>query len=77
MIEWGGARRWLSGEVDIAALRQQAANLGGTVCAFRDHAPGVGVFHPLAPAMLKLQRAIKSSFDPAGIFNAGRIYPGL
>jgi glycolate oxidase FAD binding subunit len=35
------------------------------------------VFHPLPPAMLKLQRAIKSSFDPAGIFNVGRIYPGL
>jgi len=27
--------------------------------------------------MLKLQRGIKSSFDPAGIFNVGRIYPGL
>lgn len=77
LIEWGGARRWLSGEVDIAALRQQVAALGGSVCAFRDHAPGVPVFHPLAPAMLKLQRNIKSSFDPAGIFNVGRIYPGL
>ena len=77
LIEWGGARRWLSGEVDIEALRREAAALGGSVCAFRDHAPGVAVFHPLAPAMLKLQRNIKSSFDPAGIFNAGRIYPGL
>jgi len=37
----------------------------------------VAVFHPLAPTMLKLQRSIKSSLDPAGIFNAGRIYPGL
>ncbi|MCP4391984.1 MAG: hypothetical protein GY802_27065 [Gammaproteobacteria bacterium] len=27
--------------------------------------------------MLKLQRNIKSSFDPAGIFNPGKIYPGL
>jgi glycolate oxidase FAD binding subunit len=77
LIEWGGARRWLSGEVDIDELRRQASGMGGTVCAFRGHAAGVPVFHPLAPAMLKLQRAIKSSFDPAGIFNAGRIYPGL
>jgi glycolate oxidase FAD binding subunit len=77
VIEWGGAQRWLSGDVDIAALRASASQLGGSVCAFRDHAPGVGVFQPLAPAMLKLQRSIKSSFDPAGIFNAGRIYSGL
>jgi len=77
VIEWGGARRWLSGEVDIDALRQQASGLGGSVCAFRGHAAGVAVFHPLAPSMLKLQRSIKSSFDPAGIFNVGRIYPGL
>jgi glycolate oxidase FAD binding subunit len=67
----------LSGDVDIAALRASASKLGGSVCAFRDHGPGVGVFQPLAPAMLKLQRSLKSSFDPAGIFNAGRIYPGL
>jgi glycolate oxidase FAD binding subunit len=77
LIEWGGARRWLSGEVDIGELRRQTSDLGGSVCAFRGHAAGVPVFHPLVPAMLKLQRNIKSSFDPAGIFNVGRIYPGL
>ena len=77
LIEWGGARRWLGAEVDIDALRQKASAQGGSVTAFRAHADGVAVFHPLAPAMLKLQRNLKSSFDPAGIFNAGKIYPGL
>jgi len=77
LIEWGGAQRWLSGEVNIDRFRQKAAKLGGSVCAFRGHAADVAVFHPLAPAMLKLQRSIKSSLDPAGIFNSGRIYPGL
>ena len=77
MIEWGGARRWLSGEVDVEALRQSASGRGGSVCAFRNHAAGVAVFQALPAAMLKLQRNIKSSFDPAGIFNVGRIYPGL
>jgi glycolate oxidase FAD binding subunit len=77
IIEWGGAQRWLSGEIDVAALRERVSQLGGGVCAFRDHAVEVPVFQPLAPAILKLQRSIKSSFDPAGIFNAGRIYPGL
>ena len=77
LIEWGGAQRWVCGEVDISALRSMAEGIGGNVCAFRRHATDVAVFHPLPPAMLKLQRSIKSSFDPAGIFNPGRLYPGL
>jgi len=77
LVEWGGAQRWISGEVDIAALRLQAEAVGGSVCAFQRHGAGVPVFHPLPAAMLKLQRSIKSTFDPAGVFNPGRIYPGL
>ncbi len=74
LIEWGGAQRWFYGDEEIDALR---ARIGGSLCAFRGHADGVARFQPLPPAMLKLQRNIKSSFDPAGIFNPGRIYPGL
>ena len=77
LIEWGGAQRWISGEVDIAALRIEADAMGGSVCAFQRHGADVPVFHPLPAAMLKLQRSIKSTFDPAGIFNPGRVYPGL
>ena len=77
LIEWGGARRWLCGDADLARLRERAAKSAGSVCAFRGHADDVPVFQPLSETMLKLQRGIKSSFDPAGIFNAGRIYPGL
>ena len=77
LVDWGGAQRWICGEVDISILRSMAEGVGGSVCAFRRHAADVAVFHPLPPAMLKLQRSIKSSFDPAGIFNPGRIYPGL
>ena len=77
LIEWGGAQRWICGEVDISSLRNEAGGMGGSVCAFRRHGADVPIFHPLPPAMLKLQRNLKSSFDPAGIFNPGRIYPGL
>jgi glycolate oxidase FAD binding subunit len=77
LIEWGGARRWLCGEADIAAVRDQVAGAGGSLCAFRRHAPDVPRFHPLAAGMLTLQRNLKSSFDPAGIFNPGKLYPGL
>ncbi len=77
LIEWGGAQRWISGDVDIKTLRERVATAAGSVCAFRGHGEGTPVFQPLPVAMLKLQRSIKSGFDPAGIFNPGRIYPGL
>ena len=77
LIEWGGAQRWLVGELDCESLRDQVAVEGGRVCAYRNHGPDTPVFHPLPEAMLKLQRSIKSSFDPAGIFNPGRMYPGF
>ncbi len=77
LIEWGGARRWICAELDIEELRGRLQTAGGSACAFRGHAAGVPVFQPLTRAMLKLQRNLKSSFDPAGIFNPGKIYPGL
>jgi glycolate oxidase FAD binding subunit len=77
MIEWGGAQRWLCGDVDIESLRARAGPEGGSVCAWRGHGGAIPVFHPPAAAVLKLQRDIKSSFDPAGIFNVGKLYRGF
>jgi glycolate oxidase FAD binding subunit len=37
----------------------------------------VGVFQPLAPALMQLHRKLKRALDPAGIFNPGRLYPDL
>jgi glycolate oxidase FAD binding subunit len=33
------------------------------------------VFAPLAPALARLHRELKAAFDPAGVFNPGRLYP--
>ncbi len=34
-------------------------------------------FAPLAPALARIHRDLKREFDPAGILNPGRLYPGL
>jgi glycolate oxidase FAD binding subunit len=77
LIEWGGAQRWLSGDLELTQLRQKAEGLDGTVCAYRGVDPEAGFFHPLNDSILALHRALKSSFDPAGIFNPGRLYSEL
>ncbi|HYM47449.1 MAG TPA: FAD-linked oxidase C-terminal domain-containing protein, partial [Burkholderiaceae bacterium] len=34
-------------------------------------------FHPLTPALTQIHRRLKNEFDPAGIFNPGRMYKEL
>ncbi|NVM76119.1 glycolate oxidase FAD binding subunit [Duganella sp. SG902] len=82
LIEWGGAQRWLKLAEDDAAnsgeragaIRRSVAAAGGHATLFRGGDKSVGVFHPLAPAVANIHERLKQSFDPAGIFNPGRMY---
>jgi glycolate oxidase FAD binding subunit len=74
LIEWGGAQRWLHGSADAAAIRAAATQLGGHATLFRGGDKGAGVFQPLAPTLAKIHLRLKNAFDPAGIFNPGRMY---
>jgi glycolate oxidase FAD binding subunit len=44
---------------------------------FRAADKSAGVFAPLAPALARIHRRLKRAFDPAGVFNPGRLYPDL
>jgi glycolate oxidase FAD binding subunit len=75
LIEWGGALRWLRSGADAAIVRAAAAQCGGHATLFRGGDKAAGVFAPLAPALLRLHRELKAAFDPAGVFNPGRLHP--
>jgi glycolate oxidase FAD binding subunit len=75
LIEWGGALRWTRG--DAGNVRDIAKRAGGHATLFRAADKSAGAFAPLAPAVMRLHRALKSAFDPAGILNPGRLYPEL
>ena len=77
--EWGGCQRWLAGSHDAAALRDRVRALGGSACLYRREGASADVpaFHPLADGILQIHRRLKREFDPAGIFNAHRLYPEL
>jgi glycolate oxidase FAD binding subunit len=75
LIEWGGALRWLRSTADSATIRAAAALAGGHATLFRAADKPDGAFQPLSPTSLKLHRGLKAAFDPAGIFNPGRLYP--
>jgi glycolate oxidase FAD binding subunit len=72
LIEWGGALRWLSGDLDAGTLRSRVQQAGGHATLFRAVQRKASAFHPLDPALASLQRRLKAVFDPVGIFNAPR-----
>jgi len=75
LVEWGGALRWLRSGAEAATVRAAAARAGGHATLFRGGDKSAGVFAPLAPAIARLHRELKAAFDPAGVFNPGRLYP--
>ncbi|MBI5791791.1 MAG: glycolate oxidase subunit GlcE [Rhodocyclales bacterium] len=77
LIEWGGAQRWLRGDLDPVRIRELATRVGGHATLFRGGDKVGGVFTPLQPALMEVHRRLKQSFDPYGVFNPGRMYPEL
>jgi len=77
LVEWGGAQRWLCTSAPASQLREAAAAVGGHATLFRGNDKSAGVLTPLSAPLERIQRRLKASFDPEGVFNPGRLYPGL
>ena len=80
LIEWAGGQRWCvtpGADTDTATrLRDIAKRAGGHATLFRSADKSAGVFAPLASPLDRIHRELKRSFDPHGVFNPGRLYPG-
>jgi len=80
LIEWGGAQRWLRSEASAEAIRAQAKQAGGHATLFRggsERLRAAGAFTPLAAPLAAIHRRLKAEFDPAHLFNPGRMYPEI
>jgi glycolate oxidase FAD binding subunit len=76
LIEWGGALRWLRTSQPAGEVRAAAQQGGGHATQFRGE-PTSDVFTPLSAPLMAVHKRLKSHFDPAGIFNPGRLYREL
>ena len=80
LIEWHGALRWVQAPPEQGdALREVARAVGGSASLFiADSAYGssaTGQFDLKSPALAQIHARLKHAFDPAGIFNPGRLAP--
>lgn len=77
LVEWHGGQRWLWAPASQAgALRQAALAAGGHATLFRPATEAdraVGVQAPLSAPLAAIHRRLKAEFDPAGVFNPGRM----
>ncbi len=82
LVEWHGGQRWVKAAADHApALREAAIQAGGYATLFiaNNDLPMLGTprFEPLKPPLDRIHQRLKAEFDPAGIFNRGRISAGF
>lgn len=77
LIEWNGALRWLRTDQSAQQVRECATQASGHATLFRGGDRSAGVFTPLAAPVAAIHQRLKAQFDPAGIFNPGRLYPDL
>jgi len=77
LIEWNGAERWWRTEADARDVRAAAANAGGHATLMRGADKSCGAFTPVSDVLMRIHRGLKQAFDPARVFNRGRLYPEL
>jgi len=74
LYEWNGAQRWLISDEKETVIRDAIAKQGGHATCYYQYNTTEQVFHPLAPGLVKLHQKIKNAFDPARLFNPGKMY---
>ena len=84
LYDWAGGLVWLAVEGEPAdsepRIREAVAEVGGHATLIRaaaDARARVPVFQPQPAPLADLSRRVKENFDPKGILNPGRMYPGV
>jgi glycolate oxidase FAD binding subunit len=76
-IEWNGAQRWWRTCALTREVRAAAARAGGHATLMRGADRSNGVFSPVSDVLMRIHRGLKQAFDPACVFNPGRLYAEL
>ncbi len=68
LVEWFGGLRWLISAAPASIIFEAARQAGGHATRFRGGDAAVPVFDPAQATLQRIQRNIKTAFDPHGVF---------
>jgi glycolate oxidase FAD binding subunit len=74
LIDWRGARRWVTARRDRDTLEGHVRDAGGELWQVRGAVQGADVFPARSAAYRKTLLQLKGALDPVGVFNPGRLY---
>ena len=86
LIEWHGAQRWVKLPYSDASIIRSKVNAIGGIAILFEATQAINtpardenrvVFSPLKPPLGRIHRDLKRQFDPAGIFNRGRMFADM
>lgn len=82
LVEWHGAQRWVKLPYsEVSRIRSQVNDLGGGAILFianeTINTETIEVYSPLKAPLDRIHRELKKQFDPAGIFNRGRMFADM
>ena len=68
LVEWFGGLRWLISAAPAPIILEATRQAGGHATRFRGGDANAPVFEPTQATLLRIQRQIKTAFDPHGVF---------
>ena len=84
VYDWSGGLVWAevlpAADAGASDIRRVIATHGGHATLIRAEPAvraSIDVFQPLDPGLEALTRRLKTTFDPAGILNPGRMYASM
>jgi glycolate oxidase FAD binding subunit len=86
LVEWHGAQRWVKLPYsEVANIRSKVNAVDGSATLFvvnkaintTANFENRVIFNPLKPPLDRIHRELKRQFDPAGIFNRGRMFADM
>lgn len=75
--EWHGALRWLRTNESMENVQRAAAAVGGSATIYRSAQRPHDFLPTPDPVVRGVHERLKATFDPAGVFNPGRLYSWL
>lgn len=77
IYDWGGALRWVKTALPNDQVFAMAASANGHATRFSKPLNNEPTHQPVSGVAARLQRELRSSFDPKRLFNRGRFHPEL